>query len=194
MPVKSRRQPPVKSGRRVPLRTGRRDWLWGVALVTVVLCVLLVVFFLALKGSSSGAVIATVDGVDCQAGEQLQYHVHAALEILIDGQPVTVPKNTGIRSNCIFWLHTHDDTGLVHIEAPETRDFTLGQFFAVWGQPLSATQLLGSTVDASHQITATVNGTPFTGDPASILLADRETIVLQYGPPFGTPPKSFFEQ
>jgi hypothetical protein len=192
VPVKSRRQPPVKSGRRLPLRTGRRDWLWGVALVTVVLCVLFVVFFVALKGSS-GKAIDTVDGVDCQVGEQLQYHVHAALEILVDGQPVTVPKNTGIRSNCIFWLHTHDDTGLLHIEAPEKRDFTLGQFFAVWGQPLSATQLLSSTVDASHKITATVNGTPFTGDPASIPLADQETIVLQYGPPFGTPAKSIFQ-
>ena len=93
--------------------------------------------------------------------------------------PVTVPKNTGIRSDCLFWLHTHDDTGLLHIEAPDNRGFTLGQFFAVWGQPLSATQLLSSTVDASHKITATVNGTPFTGDPATIPLADHETIVLQ---------------
>jgi hypothetical protein len=183
---------PVKSGRRVPLRTGRRDWLWAVALATIVLVVLFAVF-VALNGSS-GRVVDTVDGVDCQAGEQLQYHVHAALEILVDGQPVTVPKNTGIRNDCIFWLHTHDDTGLLHIEAPEKRDFTLAQFFAVWGQQLSATQLLSSTVDASHKITATVNGTPFTGDPASIILADRETIVLQYGPPFGTPTKSLFEQ
>ncbi len=182
----------MKSGSRLPLRTGRRDWLWGVALVTVVLGAVFVAF-VALKGSSSKA-IDTVDGVECQAGEQLQYHVHAALEILVDGQPVAVPADTGIRSNCIFWLHTHDNTGTLHIEAPETRDFTLGQFFAVWGQPLSATQLLSSTVDASHKITATVNGTPFTGDPASILLADRETIVLQFGPPFGTPPKSLFEQ
>ena len=182
----------MKSGRRLPSRTRRRDWLWGVALVTVVLGAVFV-FFVALKGSS-GTVIDTVDGVQCQAGEQLQYHVHAALEILVDGQPVTVPKNTGIRSNCIFWLHTHDDTGLLHVEAPQKRDFTLGQFFAVWGQPLSATQILSSTVDASHKITATVNGTPFTGDPASIALADQETIVLQYGPPFGTPPKSLFEQ
>jgi hypothetical protein len=49
-------------------------------------------------------------------------------------------------------------------------------------------------VDASHKITATVNGTLFTGDPATISLADHETIVLQYGPPFGTPTKSIFEQ
>ena len=174
------------------LRTGRRDWLWGVALVTVVLSVLFGVF-LVLKGSAVKT-YATVDGVDCQSGERLEYHVHAALEILVNGQPVTVPKNTGIRSDCLFWLHTHDDTGLLHIEAPDNRGFTLGQFFAVWGQPLSATQLLTSTVDASHKITATVNGTPFTGDPATISLADHETIVLQYGPPFGTPTKSIFEQ
>jgi hypothetical protein len=181
----------VKSGRRVPLRTGRRDWLWAVALVTVVLVVLFAAF-VAIKGGSVKT-YATVDGVDCQAGERLQYHVHAALEILVDGQPVTVPKNTGIRSDCLFWLHTHDDTGLVHIEAPDNRGFTLGQFFQIWGQPLSATQLLSSTVDANHKITATVNGTAFTGDPASIPLADGETIVLQYGPPFGTPTKSIFE-
>ena len=193
MPVKSRRQPPRKPGRRASAGSGRKDWLWAIALGAVVLVVILAVFLVAL-GSSSGKVVATVDGVDCQAGEQLQYHVHAALEILVNGQPVTVPKNTGIRSNCIFWLHTHDDTGLLHVEAPQKRDFTLGQFFAVWGQSLSATQLMGSTVDAAHQITATVNGTAFTGDPASIPLADRETIVLQYGPPFGTPTKSLFEQ
>jgi hypothetical protein len=162
------------------MRTGRRDWLWAVALVTVILCVLFVVF-VWLKGSNAQT-IDTVDGVECQVGEQLRYHVHAELKIYIEGQPATVPKNTGVRNDCIFWLHTHDDTGLLHIEAPEKRDFTLRQFFAVWGQPLSSTQLLSSTVDATHKITATVNGEPFTGDPASIPLAEGETIVLQYGP------------
>jgi hypothetical protein len=192
VPVKPGRRAPAKSRRRVPLRTGRRDWLWVVALVTVVLVVLFAAF-VAIKGGRVKT-YATVDGVDCQSGERLEYHVHAALEILVNGQLATVPKNTGIRSDCLFWLHTHDDTGLVHIEAPDNRGFTLGQFFQIWGQPLSATQLLSSTVDANHKITATVNGTAFTGDPSSIPLADGETIVLQYGPPFGTPPKSIFQQ
>ena len=176
----------------MPLRTGRRDWLWAVAIGIILLCVLLA-GFIWLKGSNIKT-FATIDGVDCQTGERLEYHAHAALEILVDGAPVTVPKNTGIRSDCLFWLHTHDDTGIVHIEAPDNRGFTLGQFFQIWGHPLSATQLLDKAVDASHKITATVNGTPFTGDPASIPLADRQTIVLQYGPPFGTPTKSLFEQ
>jgi hypothetical protein len=177
--------------RGIPGRTGRRDWLWAVALVAVAVCVV-VIALVALSGGS-GTTVATVDGVDCEAGEQLQYHVHAELQILIERQLATVPKNTGIRNDCIFWLHTHDDTGLLHIEAPKKSDFTLGQFFAVWGQPLSSTQLLTSTVDATHKITATVNGDPFTGDPSTIPLVDGETIVLQYGPPFGTPPKSRFQ-
>src|SRR5258708_38377878 len=110
MPVKPGRRAPLKSGRRLPLRTGRRDWLWAVALVTVVLVVLFAAF-VAIKGGSVKT-YATVDGVDCQTGERLEYHIHAALEILNDGAPVTVPKNTGIRSDCLVWLHTHADPGL----------------------------------------------------------------------------------
>ena len=174
---------------------GGKDWIWAVALIALVLVgVLGALVAFGGGGSGSSNAIDTVDGVECEAGEQLAYHVHAALEILIEGEQVTVPKNTGIRSNCIFWLHTHDDTGLMHIEAPEQRDFDLGQFFAVWGQPLSSTQLLNATTDATHSITATVNGETFDGDPSTIPLKDAETIVLQYGPPFGVAPPSIFEQ
>ena len=42
---------------------------------------------------------------------------------------------------CLYWLHTHDSTGVVHIESPVQRGYTLGQFFDVWGRPLSATQV-----------------------------------------------------
>ena len=38
-------------------------------------------------------------------------------------------------------LHTHDASGIVHIESPDKRDYTLGQFFDVWGVRLSSTCL-----------------------------------------------------
>jgi hypothetical protein len=165
--------------------------VWAAAIVAVMVVGGLVIY----SGVTAGPkTYATIDGVDCQSGEMLAYHIHAALEIMVDGQQVTVPKNTGIRSNCLFWLHTHDDSGLIHIEASAQRDFTLGQFFAIWGESLSSTQLLDKTSDATHEITATVDGQPFTGDPASIVFKNAETIVLQYGPPFGAPPKSIFQQ
>jgi hypothetical protein len=48
-------------------------------------------------------------------------------------------------------------------------------------------------VTVSAASPAVVYGQQFTGDPATIALANAETIVLQYGPPFGTPPKSPIE-
>lgn len=176
----------------MPLRTGRRDWLWGVALGVLIL---VVIFFavVALKPSNVKT-YETVAGVDCQTGERLDYHVHSFVSLLVEGEQRPIPALTGIRDNlCYFWLHTHDASGLIHVEAPEKQDFTLGQFFKIWGQPLSSTQLLDKTADAQHQITATVNGQPYTGDPSTIVLRDKETIVLQYGPPFGTPPASPYQ-
>ncbi|HZP27144.1 MAG TPA: hypothetical protein VFB90_08875 [Dehalococcoidia bacterium] len=129
----------------------------------------------------------TADDIPCEAGERLTYHVHVHLAIFLEGQPVTVPAGTGIRSNCIFWLHTHDTTGIIHVEAPSQRSFSLGQLFAIWGQPLSSTQLLSKTVDSQHQIKAYVNGQEFTGDPSTIPLTAHAVIVLEYGPPFPAP-------
>jgi hypothetical protein len=135
-----------------------------------------------LAGGDEGETLAEVDGIECQRNEQLNFHIHSTVLIYIDGEQMPVPANVGVRPNeCLFWLHTHDGTGLIHVEAPEKRDFTLGQFFAVWGQPLSSTQLLDQTADATHEITVTINGEPYEGNPADIVFADLDTIVLQYG-------------
>jgi hypothetical protein len=165
------------------LGTGRRDWLWGVAAGVLIIVAIFVGYVVFKPGPTQ--VFATVDGVDCERGERLEFHIHSLLKIYVNGEQQTVPANVGLRPNeCIFWLHTHDASGLIHVEAPSERDFTLGQLFSVWGQKLSSTQLLDKTTDATHQVTAKVNGEPFTGDPSTIVFKDQETIVLQYGPPF----------
>ena len=140
--------------------------------------------------SSASSAHAAVDGIPCESNEQLTYHVHAHLTIFVDGQQVTVPAFIGIdqQAPCISWLHTHDNTGVIHVEAPSQRQFTLGQFFDIWGQPLSATQLLHDTADASHQVRAFVGGQPYTGNPRAIPLTAHADIVLEYGPPFPATP------
>ncbi len=173
-------------------RTGRRDWLWAVTIAVVIIGAGFV-GFVVLSGGSSGSEPA-IAGVPCESNERLEYHVHAQLQIFIQAQPVEVPANIGIKKSCLYWLHTHDTSGLIHIEAPTKRDFTLGQFFQVWGEPLSQTSLLAKTADGSHEIRATVDGSPFSGDPATIPLVDQSDqtkiprIVLQYGPPFAASP------
>ena len=169
--------------------TGRRDWLWLVAGVAVVGGAGVIIISLLTGGSGGGGAKAVLAGVECEAGERLDYHVHAHLDLIIDGQVTEVSNNIGIRPGCLFWLHTHAPDGILHVEAPEKRDFTLGQFFAVWEQPLSATQVMDRTTDATHQIQATVNGEPWSGNPADIPLDDETSIVIEYGPPFVPPPE-----
>ena len=90
-----------------------------------------------------------IDGIPCEPGEQLSYHVHVELRIFVNGQAQTVPAAIGIvnpgrvrfgsiaQGDCFYWLHTHDSTGTIHVEAPIPRPFTLGTFFDIWGQPLA---------------------------------------------------------
>ncbi len=120
--------------------------------------------------------------VACNVSEIFTEHIHAQLTIEHGGVKVPVPANIGLVNAgygvlCIYWLHTHDDSGTIHIEAPGG-NFTLADFFAVWGQPLSSTQL-GSYPGHVH---AYVNGAPYKGAPQNIPLLDGEKIVLNVSP------------
>ena len=133
-----------------------------------------------------------VDGVACNTGEQIAYHVHAHLAVYVNGQPRAIPYGIGIKQpvpeqtsagpfvvqgDCFYWIHVHDLSGVIHIESPTQRTYTLGQFFDVWGQPLSSTQV----GPASGPVTAFVNGAPYQGDPRSIPLTAHQVIQLDVG-------------
>src|SRR5215212_8057442 len=64
-----------------------------------------------------------------------QFHTHALLHVYVDGRLVPVPPLVGLdRKNGTYAsLHTHDPTGIVHMESERPFKFTLGMFFAVWG-------------------------------------------------------------
>ncbi len=71
--------------------------------------------------------------IKCEEVEKFDYHIHSLLTIIVNKTNQTIPEGIGILpSQCIFWLHTHDDSGLIHIESPTKENFTLGQFFDVW--------------------------------------------------------------
>ncbi len=84
-------------------------------------------------------------------------------------------------------MHTHDDDGIIHIEAPVNRTFTLGQFFDIWDRELNHRQADGVRARAGRALRATVNGTAWTRDPRAIPLRDHEEIVIQSGPPYARP-------
>jgi hypothetical protein len=130
----------------------------------------------------------TIDGIKCEAMEQVGFHIHAHLAVFDHGRPVPVPADVGrpIVAGCFYWIHTHTPDGIIHIESPVPHEFTLGNFFDVWGEPLSATRV-GPASIPKGALRVWVNGSPYTGDPRTIPLALHTEIVLEAGPPYSRP-------
>ncbi|HLI95267.1 MAG TPA: hypothetical protein VKT72_04155 [Candidatus Baltobacteraceae bacterium] len=130
-----------------------------------------------------------IDGIRCDTTEGAVEHIHTHLQIFNRGRGVEVPAQVGIMpiAGCLYWVHTHSNDGVIHIEAPAVRTFTLGQFFDIWGQSLNRSQAGSVRARRGRALRFTVNGRAWSGDPRSIPLRDREEIVIQNGPPYGTP-------
>jgi hypothetical protein len=107
-------------------------------------------------------------------------HIHPHLNIILDGQPLTVPSQIGIDQS--LWkdrsldnygmqgmapLHTHDASGTIHVESNANRNYTLGQFLNVWG----------GLVTNGKTVKATVDGKPVS-DYKDIILRDGEQVNL----------------
>lgn len=132
-----------------------------------------------------------IDGISCDFSEGATYHVHAHLALLLDGKPAAgPPANTGIHLEhlCLYWLHTHDATGIIHIEAPHRFSPTLGNFFDIWGQPLRRGRVATHVVPTGQSLRVYVGPTVYYGNPRAIPLYEHTRVTLEIGPPFVTPP------
>jgi hypothetical protein len=121
-------------------------------------------------------------GLRPERKETLIHHVHAHLDIFVNGKPAIVPAGIGInihdpgvkrfrepdgstayggielcKKPCISPLHTHDESGVIHTESSDAEPHTLGQFFVEWGA--------------------------LRGDPRAIEITDRKVIVIVVGTP-----------
>ncbi len=115
----------------------------------------------------------------CTTDMATQFHIHPELKIVFDGVDQVIPVNVGVVSGCMNPLHTHTADGILHVESPVKRDFTLGDFFTVWDKPFSKTQIMDKTVSGSAQITMTVNG-EVNDAFENLVLMDKDKIVITY--------------
>jgi hypothetical protein len=137
-------------------------------------------------------------GLPCLGTEMLQVHYHAHLDINVDGNAVVVPQYVGfvVQGNSVSSLaplHTHDNTGIIHIENSVPADFTLGQFFIEWGVRFTST-CLGPYCSGKGKVLAVyVDGKPYTGDPTKLVLKKHQEIAIEYGAggKLPTPPSSY---
>ena len=145
-----------------------------------------------LAGTATAATGQPVDGISCQTSEQTLFHIHAHLTIFVNGAARQVPAGIGIpgaqatqtaqgpfieTGTCFYWLHTHAADGIVHIESPVVRTFTLGAFFDEWGQPLGP-----SVAGPAHgHVTVLYNGKVFEGNPRDVPLTAHAQVQLEVG-------------
>ena len=136
-------------------------------------------------------------GLIPEKAEFLQYHVHAHLDVFVDGATVAVPAGLGINvgpdgqapphgAPGIAPLHTHDESGVLHIEAPKDAKFTLGQVFTEWGVALDSDHVGAYPVNE-----VVVDGKPYDGDPARVVLSAHEEIAVVAGTGTVDPPSSY---
>ncbi len=151
---------------------------------------------LAPAGAASGS---TIDGITCQTigQETVHYHVHVLVSMYVDGQRERLPAGIGVTApavttgsgpttfvdvglhDCLYWLHTHANDGIIHVEAPSKGHFTLGQFFDVWGQPLSSNRV-GPAVG---HVVVFENGTRYASTPRAVPLLAGGVIQIDVGSP-----------
>ena len=139
-----------------------------------------------------------VDGIQCEPLAQLAYTAYAHLQVYLNGRSRALPGGIGIvdesvtetphglyygAHTCMYWLHTRAADGLIEVQSPVSRQFTLGEFFAVWNQPLDHSRVAG----AHGTVRATVNGRPWRESPARIPLREHEAIQLAVGRPAPAP-------
>ncbi len=172
--------------RREQERKNRNKVILWTSLIVVGIAVLgVLIHFIQSASPTSTTGPRVIDGISCQSGEGAVTHIHSALKLYVNGQPSTIPAQIGIDNadSCLYALHTHSTNDIIHEEAPDQKTYTLGEFFDIWGQPLSRTQVAGNTIGALDTLKIEVfdaSGklTPYTGDPRTLALADHETIVI----------------
>ncbi|MEM0382066.1 MAG: hypothetical protein QW580_05330 [Nitrososphaerota archaeon] len=109
-----------------------------------------------------------------KGNEQVSMHIHARLRVLVDGEEIKVPANIGIAADGrMRVIHTHDETGLIHVESPVWMDFTLGDFLAIWGKTISDECF----DNYCGKVRVTVNAAEVK-DPLNIILRDGDEIII----------------
>jgi hypothetical protein len=143
-----------------------------------------------------------IDGIEGSSQEMLKTHIHAHLSLFYKGEQIAIPYGIGIvkpfraengfvgAGQGYYWLHTHDATGILHIESPDNRRYTLGNFFNIWGEPLSSHNVAG----LKGKVRVFVDGKAYAGDPRKIILTPHGQITLEVGRPFVVPPVYVFPQ
>ena len=119
------------------------------------------------------------DGLPVLQAEAFVVHIHQHLDLYVRGKHEPIPALIGInvQRRYLSPIHTHDFSGVVHVESPSKRRFTLGQFWDVYGVRFDAKCIGGECGGVSVY----VNGTRYLGNPRAIVLREHQELAVVVG-------------
>jgi hypothetical protein len=113
-----------------------------------------------------------IDGIKCDTSEHFNFHYHAHLDIVINGMSYVIPAGIGIHPpQCIYWLHTHDISGIIHVESPDNMKFNNTQLFEY------------KVGNDDKKLSVYVNGTLMDKQNRDIPIHNHDVIAIIYGSP-----------
>lgn len=179
----------AKRGYTFHMRRSTTIGIIAVGVLVVVGLVSLVRSYRQILGTSGYSVI---DTVPCQSAVQNEVHFHAHVSVYINGKRTPIPANVGLApdGSCLYWVHTDDESGVIHIEAPAGVALTLGNFLDIWAQQFRRLDYPSQLSDPGRW-QVYVDGQPFTSDFHTILLHSHTLITLAYNSP-GVKPDTYY--
>ena len=110
-------------------------------------------------------------------------HIHQHLDVFVDGNQVVVPAGIGIDPNGRFIapIHTHDSSGVIHVESPVHRSYTLGELFGVWGVRFTSRCLGAYCRGAGKVFEVFVDGRRVESNPTRLPLRSHDEIAVVVG-------------
>lgn len=109
----------------------------------------------------------------------LAMHIHPYLEIEILGKNQVIPTNIGISNYGMRTIHTHDNTGKIHLESPYPYKFHMKDFFSVWEKTFNSNCIFEYCADEKHELLFFVNDLENT-EYENLALNDGDKIRIVY--------------
>ncbi len=155
-------------------RRDDKNAIISIIIIAAVVATFVLVFHVLGTTTNSGRA-AVIDGIPCNKMDYSNFHINAHLDVFVDGKPYVVPAKIGIiNDTCLYWIHTRDDTGVIHIGAPNDGHFTLSQLFDIW-------EATGSDLLPQGDPEIYINGQQITSSLNSTVIKSHDEITAVYG-------------
>lgn len=136
--------------------------------------VLAVVSYVLNPAQNDSYKVSAIDDIRCDKAPSYDFNINAHLDIFVEGKPQEIPSGIGIINNtCKYWIYTQDTTGIIHVDAPEEKQFTISQFFDIWKATTIHPPVGNPTIY--------INGQKTSSDLNSTAIKSHDEIVIIYG-------------